>query len=205
MPKVITLLLGHKAEVGKDTLGNLLVERNGFTRFGFADKLKDTVADLYNFSHTQMYEHDAKNAIDPRYGLTPRQVLIDFGQEQRSRNPNIWADYVFNQIEKSPGGLFVITDFRFPNEYDVAKTWASKDPNREIIPIKIQRKAASTNFAGSNNISETALDNFSEWKFVIENQEHNIEYMYNYTQYNVLGHPKPPAQNLAVNLDFMEQ
>jgi len=158
MFEVVVVLIGHKAEVGKDTMGRLLVERRSFQRFGFADKLKDTVADLYGFTYAQMHEHHAKNTIDTRYDLTPRQVLQDFGQEQRARNPNIWCDYVFDKM----GGCSynVITDFRFPNEYEVAKEWALIKPFKEVVTLKINRPESSQ-FSGSENESETALDDFA--------------------------------------------
>ena len=51
----LVVLLGHQAHVGKDMLGAHLVENHGFTRFAFADKLKQVVADLYDFSGEHMY------------------------------------------------------------------------------------------------------------------------------------------------------
>lgn len=164
----VVILLGHKAGVGKDTLGQHLIEKEGFKRLAFADKLKDVVADLYGFTNEQMYTDAGKNTVDERYGLTPRVVLQDFGQEQRARFPDIWADYVFRQIELLSSTNFVITDFRFPNEFTVAERYASKG-NMTVVPIKITRPGRGSDFAGAQNISETALDDFQNWSFFINN------------------------------------
>jgi hypothetical protein len=123
MGKVSVILLGHKSLVGKDTFFNI-AEEHGFVRVAFADKLKATVADLYNFSHDQMHGN-SKDVMDERYPnkadaelisstvpgragpllqpnpdfkpfLTPRRVLQIFGQDQRKLFPDIWAAYIFN-------------------------------------------------------------------------------------------------------------
>jgi len=166
------LLLGHKARVGKDSLADHLVENHGYTRFGFADKLKDTVADLYGFSWDQMYG-DAKSVQDSRYvkgdgstNYTPREILQDFGQEQRKRFPDIWADYVKRQIEESEQERFVISDFRFPNEH---KVMSRLDGSRfEIYAVRITRDGLP-DFPGMYDISEKALDGYQDWNFTIHN------------------------------------
>lgn len=65
MDRVLVLLLGHKSLVGKDTFFSI-AEEHGFVRVAFADKLKNTVADLYNFSHDQMHGN-TKDVMDQRY------------------------------------------------------------------------------------------------------------------------------------------
>ena len=181
----IVLMLGHKSLVGKDTAANFLREI-GYRRFAFADKLKSTVADLYNFTNEQMHGEE-KDILDKRYNLTPRQILQRFGQDQRAIYPDIWASYVFTQIEhsiffsSSPDNLFCITDFRFRNEYDVAMKWVSnyhhitgsKDPDvlienpTVIVPVKIERNVIAK--SGSNDISEHDLDEFDHWSYVVDN------------------------------------
>jgi hypothetical protein len=174
-------MLGHKSQAGKDTLANILIEKNNFIRFAFADKLKSVVQDLYNFNHDQMHGNK-KNDSDIRYKntvdenedfFTPRRILQLFGQDQRRLYPDIWASYVFNSIEKHHRETnhknYVITDFRFPNEYSVAKLWSEADTNRKLYTIKIARTDLDQNYSGSNDISETALDNFTNWNTTIQN------------------------------------
>ena len=212
--KTIVMMLGHKSLRGKDTFASYLKyhgwNRHDWKRIAFADKLKETVADLYNFSHEQMHGslkdvEDTRypNNVDPEtitvyakddYGsipfpgfdhqepnpdykpfLTPRRILQIFGQNQRALYQDIWAQYVFNQIERmenttdkiSTPGTYVITDFRFKNEHVVAKRWASEGSGRIIIPIRIDRDIESK--AGKFDVSENDLDDFDEWECKINN------------------------------------
>lgn len=65
MDKIIVLLAGSKSQAGKDTFGAYIKDL-GFQRVSFADKLKQTVMDLYGFNHEQMYG-DLKDIEDKRY------------------------------------------------------------------------------------------------------------------------------------------
>lgn len=215
--KVIVLMLGHRSLVGKDTSAEFL-KTYDWQRIAFADKLKSTVADLYNFSHEQMhgelkdvedkrypntvdpetitvYEEDEWGPIPfPGYNhkemnpiykpfLTPRRVLQIFGQDQRKIYPDIWAQYVFNQIDmerclsSNPTQTFkyIITDFRFKNEFEVAKRWSEKkvegpvDVEKYVFPIKINRNVIAK--SGPNDISEHDLDDFDGWYRIIDNNK----------------------------------
>jgi hypothetical protein len=74
MSNKLVLLLGHKAQSGKDTFYNF-VKDSGFHRAAFADHLKEVVQDLYQFSNEQMYG-DLKDVEDKRYPNTVDQKLI---------------------------------------------------------------------------------------------------------------------------------
>jgi len=65
MSEVTVILLGHKSLAGKDTFFDA-VQGLGFVRVGFADKLKQTVADLYGFTNDQMFGN-SKDIEDKRY------------------------------------------------------------------------------------------------------------------------------------------
>ena len=203
--KLVVLMLGHKSLRGKDVVAKAL-RPLGWGRLAFADKLKATVADLYDFSYEQMHGnlkdvedkrypneidpvtiehpfipgHDVyilpvKNPIYKPY-LTPRRVLQIFGQDQRKLFPDIWAQYIFTKISNSVGeptlypySLFVITDFRFQNEYTVAKRWAETPDEvfeKIIIPVKINRDIVAT---AGNDLSENDLNDFKEWFTEIDN------------------------------------
>lgn len=46
---------------GKDTLANLLIKTYGFKRIGFADPLKDTVAEQFGFDRASLDDQNQKN------------------------------------------------------------------------------------------------------------------------------------------------
>jgi hypothetical protein len=169
---VRVILLGHQARVGKDTVADFLVANKRFKKLSFANKLKTTVKDLYSFSDSQVFGDD-KDQIDSRYNLSPRQILQDFGQEQRVRYEDIWVQYVSNQIIQSVHNKeylnFVISDFRFPNEYGALDKMLKKNLEYvRVIPVKIIRPDIK-DFAGMNDISETALNDFQPWDLILKN------------------------------------
>jgi len=185
------IMFGYKALSGKDTAYNFIKEIDPTCiRLAFADKLKSVVEDLYGFSCRQMHG-DLKNHEDERYPnlidnndllpfLTPRRILQIFGQDQRKIYPNIWAEYIFRQIEqncseKIKNRTYIITDFRFKNEYDVAMKWSQKtnfDYNKKLIIVKIERPI----LRNDTDISEVQLDTFNDWDHIINNDKSLIEY-----------------------------
>lgn len=171
---ITVFLLGHKARVGKDTAAKLLMERHGFVRLAFAEKLKELTGDLFRMSYDQMYG-DVKDVLDERYGKTPREVLQQFGQGMRAIHETIWAEYLFmvavERLVRAGQKRFVISDFRFPNEYNTAIQWAAWRGNGTTVrAIKLTRPGIGA-FNGNQDISETALDSFEQWDAVIENDE----------------------------------
>jgi len=196
MKQIQVVMLGHKSQSGKDTIYDIIGKEMGFKRLAFADKLKYTVADLYDFSEEQMFG-DEKDILDLRYSnnrdlefiadvvgeldpnpdylpyFTPRRVLQLFGQDQRSINPTIWADYIFNvripyMIEEEGISRFLITDFRFKNEAIVAKKWESSSDFNTLQMVKVNRPNIKSKTA-AGDISENDLNDFKYWTDTILN------------------------------------
>jgi hypothetical protein len=189
MDNCLVILLGYKSLSGKDTFYNAIQDL-GFIRCAFADKLKDTVKDLYNLADDQVFG-DLKDVPDLRYQnlidsgtrlqalpyLTPRRILQVFGQQQRQLNPHIWPSYVFNTVIpkqwQQGHNKFVITDFRFKNEHQVAKEWAKLN-KVNLVTIKIDRPIEAK--SGAFDISEIELDDFKDWTYVINNSKDLFTY-----------------------------
>jgi hypothetical protein len=195
MDKVLVAMLGHKSRSGKDTVYDLSGKELGFQRVAFADKLKHTVADLYGFTDDQMFG-STKDMLDHRYPnnrdkefitncigelepnpdyfpyFTPRRVLQLFGQDQRSINPTIWADYIFKieipRLVAEGHRKFMITDFRFRNEAKVAQEWESFSENNILQLVKVSRPGVESQTA-AGDISENDLNNFEEWTDLLVN------------------------------------
>lgn len=195
MSDIVVVMLGHKSLAGKDTVFGF-AEELGFKRVAFADKLKTTCMDLYNLSHDQVFG-EGKDVMDERYPnhvdpeflsedrpnpdfkpfLTPRRILQLFGQDQRALFPNIWASYVFTtaipELVSQGERKIVVTDFRFPNEALAAQQWSSQSSKNHLHLYKVLRPGVVAK-TGSNDISETALDEFSDWDGTILN-DGNLE------------------------------
>jgi hypothetical protein len=115
------------ARVGNDTAANILVEEYGFTRLAFADALRNALYALNpivaKVNWHEGYEH-LQEIINyygwDGYKSTPysdeiRRLLQRFGTDA-GRNiigQNVWVQAT---LENLPGGKYVVTDCRFPNE-----------------------------------------------------------------------------------------
>jgi hypothetical protein len=78
---------------------------------------------------------------------------------------NVWvnalfADYYFNIEEDEQMPNWLITDCRFPNELEAVKA-------HKGITIKVIRDSGNT--VGTTHASETALDDYTEWDYVVDN------------------------------------
>lgn len=115
------------AQTGKDTAASFLVDE-GFTRLAFADILRTS---LYKLNPVASV---ARESVRPGWGRV-RMIVDDYGwdyakvtypevRELLQRlgtevgrdlfGENFWVERVMDQIV--PGGKYVITDVRFPNE-----------------------------------------------------------------------------------------
>ena len=98
-------------------------------RYAFADALKSKTHDILGLKNCPAgcFEN-VKNTCemqDPqKVGVrrTMRAFYIKYGQRERAKNPNVWAEIVHQQIAQdqknnTPHGIIdVISDFRFKNE-----------------------------------------------------------------------------------------
>jgi hypothetical protein len=189
---MLVIMFGHRMYRGKDTAALHLIEKHGFKRFAFADALRHHVGKLYNMSWEQL-STELKSVVDTRYNLTPRQILQDFGREQRNRDPHIWVRQVCEEVKNSGLNKVVITDFRYPNEYYYTKK-SLEDCNARIVTIRIDRpELDDAPLPGAQNESELALSDFGEWNHIINNDSSvddlhkKIEYIYHNINAQFIG------------------
>jgi hypothetical protein len=120
-PRVVGLL--GKAGSGKSTAGKYLAERYGAHRIGFANALKELAKLLWDFTDEQVYgDQEAKEAVDERWGISPRQAMQRLGDGARNTiHPLVWVDAVLAKIAREyrddpTKELWVIEDLRYINE-----------------------------------------------------------------------------------------
>ena len=105
-----------RARSGKDTLADYLVKEYGFTRYAFADPMKDCLAQIPGWDHRHMHG-DLKDQVDPYYNVTPRQAMQRFGTECfRTLNPDFWLKVAERLLAPDNEIPVVISDVRFENE-----------------------------------------------------------------------------------------
>lgn len=143
----IIALSGH-ARSGKDTVGQILVDDYGFRRMSFAQAIKNVAAEinplLINGSggftslaacFTVFQDWELVKDRVP----AAREFLQKLGVAVRDQvGPDVWLDAVARQIDADPGGRYVITDCRFPNEVAFTKArggevWRVVRPNNAPV------------------------------------------------------------------------
>lgn len=123
MPESI-FLFGHRKQHGKDTCCDILEEefqkkKINYCRTYFAKHLKLMASKLYNLDFEKMESKDYKNSKPAHLnGKSVRDVLLHLGQKEREKDPDVWVRHSINEILKSNTKVGMISDFRYPNEFD---------------------------------------------------------------------------------------
>lgn len=96
-------------------------------RANFAGPLKEACAKLYALDHDQLYG-DRKEEVDPRWGLSARQILQRVGSQMRDdHGEDFWVQHMRGLIERETahdiegyyrtlGTCIIIDDVRYENE-----------------------------------------------------------------------------------------
>ena len=171
--------LSGKKNSGKDTVAEL-VKKHMFKYEWeikrFADPLKDMVCLLLGCTREQLEDREYKEALlgepwdywleqdvgpfgkSTFYGsLTPRGIMQKMGTEVgRSIHENAWVNALFNKYNNQ---WWIIPDTRFPNEAEAIK-------NRGGKLIRVNRNQF---VIVDTHPSETSLDDYTDWDFVIDN------------------------------------
>ena len=124
---MIVGITGRK-RAGKDTAAQYLVDKYGFIRMGYADVLKEAVANLLDIhpDDVDMFKDNPQircgifnptrtdNQHSHRY--TMRQFLQRFGREmgRNTFGQSFWVDQLQDRLESNKN--YVIPDVRFDNE-----------------------------------------------------------------------------------------
>lgn len=152
-------LMGY-AQVGKDTLAAQLVKHHGFERIAFADALRDC---LYALDPIIYFRADPIEIVRLRSVVDTlgwdrakttfpevRELLQRMGTEvgREILGNDIWVQTALAKVK--PGGKYVITDVRFPNELAAIDKLGGK-------LLRIKREGYGP---VNGHWSETALDGY---------------------------------------------
>lgn len=156
---IIVGLTGY-AQSGKDTVANILVDKYGFTRVAFADKIREFIY-----------------RINPMVGGEPLQIKVDVeGWDKAKKHPEVrrllqvtgvaarelfgsefWVNQTMRKFAISE--KVVVTDVRFTNEAKFLKM------NGAHL-WRIQRVGVD---AVNGHVSETELDDYPVDQLIINN------------------------------------
>jgi len=150
---------------GKTTLSNFLVLTHGYERVSFAQSLKEMAMSDYGLSY-----HEA-------FGVNKNRVFLQrLGLEKRQEDPDYWVKLVANKVSSNPNKNYVLDDLRFPNEANYLKSngfllvrlECSEDVRKNRIP---------NTFGNPHDESETSLDSYLGWDYVIRSDRETIDVM----------------------------
>ena len=146
------IIFSGKQYSGKDTLAKILLENMPeYHRCAMGDIIKLE----YGRQHNLTYEEIEKNKA--RY----RQGLIDLGNWGRSQSDDYWLKKIIAE-----NGNIMVTDVRVPFEYETFKKAGA-------IAIRVEcpreNRAQRGELIGENDITETGLDNITDWDYIIKN------------------------------------
>lgn len=146
------IIFSGKQYSGKDTAAKIMLNAMpDFKRCAMGDIIKLE----YGRQKGLTYEEIEKNK--PLY----RQDLINLGNWGREQDSDYWLNKIIEQ-----DGNIIVTDVRVPHEYEVFK-------NAGAISIRVEADRETRmqrgTLIGENDITETGLDNITEWDYIIEN------------------------------------
>ena len=151
------LAISGKLRTGKNSVADHLIAQYHFKQGSFADKLKQICIELFGLTHEECYGEKTPRS---------RDVLQRVGVAMREIDPDVWCKYLLKNIKE--GDDAVISDVRFPNEAEMVKKYGG-------IIIRVNRNTGEQ--FGSSHISETALDDYEKFDYVIDNNE-TLESLY---------------------------
>jgi hypothetical protein len=186
------VLVSGKLQSGKNTFSDFLTEeaksRGISVQQGlFADRLKSgalkdfqIVIEFLHNEYQRLRAHGIPHeevswmdVIEEHFyeEKTPftRRILQLYGTDIfRNRvDEDHWVKELLKDVDASSSDIFVVTDTRFPNEIGVPFDWC-RDRNVSLHTVRVLRSGTPVN-SNNEHPSETALDGFSVWDQVVEN------------------------------------
>ena len=157
---MIIVGVGHKAQTGKDTVGKYLADHYDFKVVSFADHLRYVCSVVTGIPLNQFYG-EAKKTYNETWGMTHREILQTLGSNglRDGFHKEVWIKSAFAKLK--PGERYVFTDVRFPNEARAISEAGGFliRTDRDTDGYEIDR----------NHQSETSLDNYEHWDYIINN------------------------------------
>jgi hypothetical protein len=168
---MLIVAIGHRRNVGKDTVGKVIAAEMNLRRVGFADALKDVAHKMFAWagvkSRAYYDEHyEEKETYLPILKCTVRDLWIKLGNDMRKYHGEVWIRSALPSaasLDASGHAGVLITDLRYPNEGDVVLEQGG-------VCIKIDRDVEKF-----NDVADTALVGWAGWTGIFVNDSPSAE------------------------------
>ena len=166
---------------GKDTIADIIQTITPYYHWEvkkFAGKLKDVAELITGIPKVRFEDQEFKKRdMGSEWGMTYRDLLQKIGTEamRNGVHENVWVNALFSEYQATTVTVgtsefdfteedqlpnWIITDTLFPNELQAVK-------EKNGITIKVVRNTDNT--VGVAHPSETALDDYTEWDYIVDN------------------------------------
>lgn len=158
----MVISISGKIGSGKDTVAKIIQElapHNNWQIKKFAGKLKQIATLLSGIDLSNWEDQEFKKTDMPgNWGMTYREFLQRIGTDalRNGLHENVWVNSLFSEL--TPTSNWIITDTRFVNEIEAVEKCNG-------LKILVTRP----NTYSSNHPSETSLDHYTNWDYVIQN------------------------------------
>jgi hypothetical protein len=168
---------------GKDTVARWIKDAGRYSERStihwqivqFAYPLKKACSDIFGWSMEEIEDRQFKEAVDPRYGVSPRKAMQLLGTEygRVMIRDDLWIRVADAKAQDglNRGFKTVIPDVRFPNEDEYVRS----RPNSLrvfVLPSKEAKVTVSSNHASEQGLSPTSND------LIIVNYKDGLESLY---------------------------
>jgi uncharacterized UPF0146 family protein len=151
-----------KSEIGKFLNSKLNENYVNCQQFAFADKVKLIAK-----------KHFGWNGLKDKRG---RKLLQNIGNFGREYNKDIWVEVLSQKIKKNPNTIFIVDDWRYPNEMSNLKY---VDITKDIYTIRVTRNVQRSKIV-LKDPSESSLPEDSDfYDSYIYNNFDNLESLKN--------------------------
>ncbi len=159
MNKII--VISGKQYSGKDTLAKILLEKlPNFKRIGIGDAIKLEFGKRNNLTFDE---------IESQKHLY-RSGLIELGNWGRAQDNNYWLNNLANM------DCIIVPDVRVEHELNFFK---SRGAFLVRVESSVENRAKRGVLTNADDDTETALDNYSDWNIIIENNSNYNELVLN--------------------------
>ena len=171
------------ARSGKDTFAERLVEKHGFIRIAFADKLRDflyalnpivigwdrdghgNTVKVYTLLQEVIDEYGWNGYKETPYGNEMRRLLQRLGTEAGRETlwDTIWIDAALKDLDEHKN--YVITDARFLNEFEAIR-WAADRQDHVCAIVRIERPGVGP---ANDHASEMEALQYDQFDLTVNN------------------------------------